>query len=63
MTEEDSRTLSGHLDQALDGRFAIRLHPTPLAWLQAGCDGAVVCDDAELRHDRARMADSWRVAA
>ena len=63
MTEEDSRTLSGHLDQALAGRHAILLHESPLAWLRAGCDGAVILEDAERRHDRERMADRWRAAA
>lgn len=26
--------------------FPLRLHRTPLAWLQAGCDGAVILDQA-----------------
>ena len=52
-----------HLGQALVARAPICLHETPLAWLQAGCDGAVILEDAERHHDRERMADRWRVAA
>ena len=52
-----------HLGHALAGRLAICLHSTPLAWLQAGCDGAAPLELAERRHDRERMADRWRAAA
>ena len=46
---------------ALNSGEPIRLCPTPLAWLQAGClGGAVMLDDAEVRQERTR---AWRVAA
>jgi hypothetical protein len=45
-----------HLDQALHARAAICLHRSPLAWLRAGCQGAVILEDAERRH-------GWGIAA
>jgi hypothetical protein len=51
------------LDHAITTATPITLFETPLAWLQGGCDGAVILEDAEGRRERGRMAAAWSSAA
>ena len=48
----------------------LKVHDTPLAWLQGNCDGAVFLDDVEARwsaeryaEEEAALADWWRAAS
>jgi hypothetical protein len=43
------------LDDAIGHMCPIWLHENPIDWLRAGCQGAVVLEDAEHRHDRERI--------
>ena len=48
----------------------LKVHDSPLCWLQGGCDGTVFLDDCEARwsaerfaEDEAALADWWRAAS
>ncbi len=41
--------------EAMEKRTTVRICPTPLAWLQSGCEGACPLDLAENFHEAQRL--------
>ena len=53
----------GHLAHSIGSMVPVSLFNTPIAWLRAGCQGAVILEDAERRHSWARTAEQLSEAA